>query len=58
MLVYEPPAAHCLFDLSISCADGTWDRAACHAHSVYGKAFSVFGRELDMITQDSLRYAP
>ena len=30
--------------------------AACHAHSVYGKAFSVFGRELDMITQDSLRF--
>lgn len=27
-----------------------------HAHSVYGKAFSVFGRELDMITQDSLRF--
>ena len=24
--------------------------------SVYGKAFSVFGRELDMITQDSLRF--
>ena len=30
--------------------------AACHAHSVYGKAFSVFGRELDMITQDALRF--
>lgn len=30
--------------------------AACHAHSVHGKAFSVFGRELDMITQDSLRF--
>lgn len=30
--------------------------AACHAHSVYGKAFSVFGRKLDMITQDSLRF--
>jgi ribulose-5-phosphate 4-epimerase/fuculose-1-phosphate aldolase len=30
--------------------------AACHAHSVYGKAFSVFGRELDMIMQDSLRF--
>ncbi|KAI7019859.1 arad-like aldolase/epimerase, partial [Hortaea werneckii] len=30
--------------------------AACHAHSVYGKAFSVFGRELDMMTQDSLRF--
>jgi len=30
--------------------------AACHAHSVYGKAFSTFGRPLDMITQDSLRF--
>jgi len=30
--------------------------AACHAHSTYGKAFSVFGRELDMMTQDSLRF--
>ncbi|KAF7523243.1 hypothetical protein G7054_g11837 [Neopestalotiopsis clavispora] len=30
--------------------------AACHAHSVHGKAFSVFGRELDMITQDALRF--
>ncbi|KAI1085314.1 class II aldolase/adducin domain protein [Whalleya microplaca] len=30
--------------------------AACHAHSVHGKAFAVFGRELDMITQDSLRF--
>lgn len=30
--------------------------AACHAHSVHGKAFSVFGRELDMMTQDSLRF--
>ncbi|KAF2424228.1 L-fuculose-phosphate aldolase [Tothia fuscella] len=30
--------------------------AACHAHSVYGKAFSVFGKPLDMITQDSLRF--
>jgi len=30
--------------------------AACHAHSTYGKAFSVFGRSLDMITQDSLRF--
>jgi ribulose-5-phosphate 4-epimerase/fuculose-1-phosphate aldolase len=30
--------------------------AACHAHSVHGKAFSCFGRELDMITQDSLRF--
>ncbi|PCH07554.1 Hypothetical protein PENO1_005030 [Penicillium occitanis (nom. inval.)] len=31
-------------------------QAACHAHSVAGKAFSCFGRELDMITQDSLRF--
>lgn len=30
--------------------------AACHAHSVAGKAFSCFGRELEMITQDSLRF--
>ena len=30
--------------------------AACHAHSVYGKAFAVFGRELEMITQDALRF--
>lgn len=30
--------------------------AACHAHSVHGKAFSVFGRKLDMMTQDSLRF--
>ncbi|KAF2122892.1 class II aldolase/adducin domain-containing protein [Lophiotrema nucula] len=30
--------------------------AACHAHSTYGKAFSAFGRQLDMITQDSLRF--
>ena len=30
--------------------------AACHAHSVYGKAFSVFGRELEMLTQDATRF--
>jgi ribulose-5-phosphate 4-epimerase/fuculose-1-phosphate aldolase len=30
--------------------------AACHAHSVHGKAFSAFGRSLDMITQDSCRF--
>ena len=30
--------------------------AACHAHSVHGKAFSAFGRELYMITQDALRF--
>ncbi len=28
--------------------------AAAHAHSVYGKAWSVFGRPLDPLTQDSL----
>ena len=31
-------------------------QAACHAQSVYGKAFAVFGKELDMMTQDSLRF--
>ena len=30
--------------------------AACHAHSVHGKAFAAFGRHLDMVTQDSLRF--
>jgi ribulose-5-phosphate 4-epimerase/fuculose-1-phosphate aldolase len=30
--------------------------AACHAHSVHGKAFSCFGRELEMLTQDALRF--
>ncbi|CAK7275435.1 hypothetical protein SEPCBS57363_006679 [Sporothrix epigloea] len=30
--------------------------AACHAHSVHGKAWSAFGRPLDMYTQDSLRF--
>ena len=30
--------------------------AACHAHSTYGKAFSCFGRPLEMLTQDSLRF--
>jgi len=30
--------------------------AACHAHSTYGKAFSAFGRSLDVITQDSCRF--
>ncbi|MEJ0047909.1 MAG: class II aldolase/adducin family protein [Rhodospirillales bacterium] len=28
--------------------------AAAHAHSTYGKAWSVFGRPLDPLTQDSL----
>jgi len=30
--------------------------AACHAHSVHGKAWSVFGQELDMMTQDATRF--
>lgn len=30
--------------------------AACHAHSVHGKAWSAFGRELDMYTQDAVRF--
>jgi ribulose-5-phosphate 4-epimerase/fuculose-1-phosphate aldolase len=30
--------------------------AACHAHSVHGKAWSVFGKPLDMMTQDALRF--
>lgn len=30
--------------------------AACHAHSIHGKAFAAFGRPLEMITQDSLRF--
>jgi len=27
--------------------------AACHSHSIYGKAFSTLGKELDITTQDS-----
>lgn len=27
--------------------------AACHAHSMYGKAWSTFGRPLDIINQDA-----
>ncbi|CEP61172.1 uncharacterized protein LALA0_S02e08328g [Lachancea lanzarotensis] len=27
--------------------------AACHAHTVYGKAWAAFGKELDMINQDA-----
>ncbi|CAK7891955.1 hypothetical protein CAAN1_01S07866 [[Candida] anglica] len=27
--------------------------AACHTHSIYGKAYSSFGKELDMINQDA-----
>lgn len=30
--------------------------AACHAHSVHGKAWAAFGRPLDMITQDACRF--
>ncbi|KAL3472838.1 class II aldolase/adducin N-terminal [Aspergillus californicus] len=30
--------------------------AACHAHSVYGKAFSCFGRPIEMLYQDALRF--
>ncbi|KAM0283720.1 hypothetical protein ACHAQH_002309 [Verticillium albo-atrum] len=30
--------------------------AVCHAHSIYGKAWSVFGRRLDMITQDACKF--
>ncbi|KAF9890868.1 hypothetical protein FE257_005444 [Aspergillus nanangensis] len=30
--------------------------AACHAHSVHGKAFSCFGRPLEMLYQDALRF--
>lgn len=30
--------------------------AACHAHSVYGKAFSCFGRSIEMLYQDALRF--
>ncbi|KAI0393332.1 arad-like aldolase/epimerase [Xylariaceae sp. FL0594] len=30
--------------------------AVCHAHSVHGKAFSCFGRELEMLTQDACRF--
>lgn len=30
--------------------------AACHTHSVYGKAWSTFGRPLDPLTQDSAMF--
>lgn len=30
--------------------------AACHAHSVAGKAWSTFGKPLDMINQDSCNF--
>jgi len=30
--------------------------AVCHAHSIYGKAWSVFGKPLDMLTQDACKF--
>ena len=30
--------------------------AACHAHSVYGKAFSCFGKLLEPLYQDAMRF--
>ncbi|KAE8446016.1 hypothetical protein EG329_012655 [Mollisiaceae sp. DMI_Dod_QoI] len=30
--------------------------AACHAHSVYGKAFSCFGKVIEPLYQDALRF--
>ncbi|ETS74674.1 hypothetical protein PFICI_13158 [Pestalotiopsis fici W106-1] len=30
--------------------------AACHAHSVYGKAFSCFGRVIEPLYQDAIRF--
>lgn len=30
--------------------------AACHAHGVHGKAFSAFGRPIEMLYQDALRF--
>jgi ribulose-5-phosphate 4-epimerase/fuculose-1-phosphate aldolase len=30
--------------------------AACHAHSVYGKAFSCFARVIEPLYQDALRF--
>jgi ribulose-5-phosphate 4-epimerase/fuculose-1-phosphate aldolase len=30
--------------------------AACHAHSVYGKAFSCFGKLLEPLYQDAIRF--
>lgn len=30
--------------------------AACHAHTVYGKAWSVFGKPLEMLTQDACKF--
>ncbi|CAG8950748.1 hypothetical protein HYFRA_00002960 [Hymenoscyphus fraxineus] len=33
-----------------------WINAVCHAHSIAGKAYSVFGKPLPPIMQDSLRF--
>ncbi|RFU26264.1 hypothetical protein B7463_g10073, partial [Scytalidium lignicola] len=30
--------------------------AVCHAHSIYGKAWSIFGRPLEMLTQDACKF--
>lgn len=30
--------------------------AVCHAHSIYGKAWSAFGKPLDMLTQDVCKF--
>lgn len=30
--------------------------AACHAHSLYGKAFSAFGRGIDLLCQDACAF--
>ncbi|KAF5528868.1 fuculose-phosphate aldolase [Fusarium phyllophilum] len=30
--------------------------AVCHCHTVYGKAWSVFGRRLEMLTQDTCKF--
>lgn len=33
-----------------------WVNAVCHAHTVYGKAYSTFGKPLPPLIQDSLRF--
>lgn len=33
-----------------------WINAVCHAHSTYGKAYSVFGKKLPALMQDALRF--
>ena len=30
--------------------------AACHTHSLYGRAYSAFGKPLEMINQDSCTF--